>query len=53
MTNRRDAFFQHEAKIAREPADPGIERKIMAYGHDLPVVACVPAISLWLPSVFH
>ncbi|KRE09902.1 cupin [Bosea sp. Root381] len=38
MTGRLDSFFQHEAAIAWEPTEPGIRRKIMAYGRDLMVV---------------
>lgn len=38
MTNRLNAFFQHEADIAWEPTEPGVKRKVMAYGPDLMVV---------------
>jgi len=38
MTDRLDSFFQHEANIAWEPTEPGVRRKIMAYGRDLMVV---------------
>ena len=32
MTDRLNAFFQHDADIAWEATDPGIKRKIMGYG---------------------
>ncbi|SFI44910.1 Cupin domain-containing protein [Bosea sp. OK403] len=38
MTNRLNAFFQHEAALAWEPTEPGVKRKIMAYGPELMVV---------------
>jgi quercetin dioxygenase-like cupin family protein len=38
MTNRLNAFFQHDADFAWEPTEPGVKRKIMAYGPDLMVV---------------
>lgn len=38
MTDRLNSFFQHEAEIAWEPTEPGVKRKIMAYGPDLMVV---------------
>lgn len=41
MTNRLNSFFQHEADYAWEPTEPGVKRKIMAYGEDLMVVRVV------------
>ena len=41
MTDHLDTFFQHEADIAWEPTEPGVKRKIMAYGRDLMVVRVV------------
>jgi quercetin dioxygenase-like cupin family protein len=41
MTDRLDSFFQHEADLAWEPTEPGVKRKIMAYGRDLMVVRVV------------
>ena len=38
MSDRLDAFFQHDADIAWQATDPGIRRKIMGYGPDLMVV---------------
>lgn len=38
MTDRLNAFFQHERDIAWEATDPGVKRKIMAHGPDLMVV---------------
>lgn len=38
MTNRLNSFFQHDRDLAWEPTDPGVKRKIMAYGPDLMVV---------------
>lgn len=38
MTDRLNSFFQHEAALAWEPTEPGVKRKIMAYGPDLMVV---------------
>lgn len=38
MSERLNSFFQHEADIAWEPTEPGVRRKIMAYGPDLMVV---------------
>ena len=38
MTDRLNAFFQHDADIAWQATDPGIKRKIMGYGPDLMVV---------------
>lgn len=38
MTDRLNSFFQHEAEIAWEATEPGVRRKIMAYGPDLMVV---------------
>ncbi len=38
MTNRLNSFFQHERDIAWEATEPGVKRKIMAYGPDLMVV---------------
>ena len=38
MTNRLNSFFQREAEFAWEPTEPGVKRKIMAYGEDLMVV---------------
>ena len=38
MTDRLNSFFQHEAILAWEPTEPGVKRKIMAYGPDLMVV---------------
>jgi len=41
MTQRINSFFQHDAEIAWEPTEPGVKRKIMAYGEDLMVVRVV------------
>lgn len=41
MSNRLDSFFQHDADLAWEPTEPGVKRKIMAYGEDLMVVRVV------------
>jgi quercetin dioxygenase-like cupin family protein len=41
MTDRLNSFFQHEADYAWEPTEPGVKRKIMAYGDDLMVVRVV------------
>ncbi|HEY5795024.1 MAG TPA: cupin domain-containing protein [Bosea sp. (in: a-proteobacteria)] len=41
MTDRLNSFFQHEADIAWEATEPGVKRKIMAYGPDLMVVRVV------------
>jgi quercetin dioxygenase-like cupin family protein len=41
MTDRLDSFFQHEADLAWEPTEPGVRRKIMAYGRDLMIVRVV------------
>jgi len=41
MSERLDSFFQHEAQIAWEPTEPGVRRKVMAYGEDLMVVRVV------------
>jgi len=41
MTDRLDSFFQHDADIGWEPTEPGVKRKIMAYGRDLMVVRVV------------
>lgn len=38
MSERLNSFFQHEGDIAWEPTEPGVRRKIMAYGPDLMVV---------------
>jgi quercetin dioxygenase-like cupin family protein len=38
MTDHLDSFFQLDADLAWEPTDPGVQRKIMAYGRDLMVV---------------
>ena len=38
MTDRLNSFFQHADMIAWEPTEPGVKRKIMAYGPDLMVV---------------
>ena len=38
MTDRLNSFFQYDAEIAWEPTEPGVKRKIMAYGPDLMVV---------------
>ncbi len=38
MSDRLNSFFQHDADIAWEPTEPGVKRKIMAYGPDLMVV---------------
>jgi quercetin dioxygenase-like cupin family protein len=38
MSDRLNSFFQHEADIAWEATEPGVRRKIMAYGPDLMVV---------------
>jgi quercetin dioxygenase-like cupin family protein len=41
MSERLNSFFQHDADIAWEPTEPGVKRKIMAYGPDLMVVRVV------------
>ncbi len=41
MTDRLNSFFQHDADFAWEPTEPGVKRKIMAYGPDLMVVRVV------------
>ena len=41
MTDHLDSFFQHDADFAWEPTEPGVKRKIMAYGSDLMVVRVV------------
>lgn len=41
MTDHLDSFFQHDADFAWEPTEPGVKRKIMAYGRDLMVVRVV------------
>ncbi len=41
MTNRLNSFFQREAELAWEPTEPGVKRKIMAYGPDLMIVRVV------------
>lgn len=41
MTDRINSFFQHEADFAWEATEPGVKRKIMAYGEDLMVVRVV------------
>jgi quercetin dioxygenase-like cupin family protein len=41
MTDRLDSFFQHEGDIAWEAAEPGVRRKIMAYGADLMIVRVI------------
>ncbi|OYW58904.1 MAG: cupin [Bosea sp. 12-68-7] len=41
MTTRLNSFFQQDAVIAWEPTEPGVKRKIMAYGEDLMVVRVV------------
>ena len=41
MTDRLNSFFQSEADIAWEPTEPGVKRKIMAYGEDLMIVRVV------------
>lgn len=41
MTTRLNSFFQQDAAIAWEPTEPGVKRKIMAYGEDLMVVRVV------------
>ena len=41
MTDRLNAFFQHDADLAWEATEPGVKRKIMAYGEDLMVVRVV------------
>lgn len=38
MSDRLNSFFQHDGEIAWEPTEPGVKRKIMAYGPDLMVV---------------
>lgn len=38
MSDRLNSFFQHDAQIDWEPTEPGVQRKIMAYGEDLMVV---------------
>ena len=38
MSDRMNSFFQHEAELAWEPTEPGVSRKIMAYGEDLMIV---------------
>lgn len=41
MSDRLNSFFQHDAEIAWEATEPGVKRKIMAYGEDLMVVRVV------------
>ncbi len=41
MTTRLNSFFQQDAEIAWEPTEPGVKRKIMAYGEDLMVVRVI------------
>ena len=41
MIDRLNSFFQHEADFAWEPTEPGVKRKIMAYGPDLMIVRVV------------
>jgi quercetin dioxygenase-like cupin family protein len=41
MTDRLNSFFQQDADIAWEPTEPGVKRKIMAYGPDLMIVRVV------------
>ncbi|MDP3600866.1 MAG: cupin domain-containing protein [Bosea sp. (in: a-proteobacteria)] len=41
MTTRLNSFFQQDAAIAWELTEPGVKRKIMAYGEDLMVVRVV------------
>ncbi|MDP3257250.1 MAG: cupin domain-containing protein [Bosea sp. (in: a-proteobacteria)] len=41
MTDRLNSFFQLASDIAWEPTEPGVKRKIMAYGPDLMVVRVV------------
>ncbi len=41
MTTRINSLFQQDAAIAWEPTEPGVKRKIMAYGEDLMVVRVV------------
>jgi quercetin dioxygenase-like cupin family protein len=41
MTDRLNSFFQHERDFVWEPTEPGVKRKIMAYGLDLMVVRVV------------
>jgi len=38
MTDHLDTFFQLDADLAWEATEPGVQRKIMAYGRDLMVV---------------
>ena len=38
MSERLNSFFQHADAIAWEATEPGVKRKIMAYGPDLMVV---------------
>ena len=41
MTDRLNSFFQHDADLSWEPTEPGVKRKIMAYGPDLMIVRVV------------
>lgn len=41
MSDRLNSFFQHEADFAWEATEPGVKRKIMAYGPDLMIVRVV------------
>ena len=41
MTDHLNSFFQHDAALAWEATEPGVKRKIMAYGEDLMVVRVV------------
>jgi quercetin dioxygenase-like cupin family protein len=41
MTDRLNSFFQLDADFAWEPTEPGVKRKIMAYGPDLMIVRVV------------
>lgn len=41
MTTPLNSFFQHASERDWEPTEPGVKRKIMAYGEDLMVVRVV------------
>lgn len=41
MSERLNSFFQHERDVAWEATEPGVKRKIMAYGPDLMIVRVV------------
>lgn len=38
MTDHLNSFFQHAAELDWEPTEPGVRRKIMAFGEDLMIV---------------